>query len=295
MTAIGIIDKVMAMERRISNTHKQSALDKISGFSIEFGPSLKDVLNFTNQLSVMVKAGITLPEAMGAIGPQVENKKFRRIILDMKSRIEAGESFSQALGRYPNVFKELYINMIAAAELSGSLSTMLRKLADYTDQELQTRSQVIGAMVYPAIIAFMAVTCTTFLLVFVLPKFTQLFVGKEHLLPKPTIVVMAISSFLKHYWISVLAGLAVLIGGFIFGIRTKVGRFWWDKVKLVVPLKEMRYNPRPRYRLPQDLQSQARLHNPGPVSFSLSPFSPPHIGLQPEAQRTFAEAFSVSS
>jgi type II secretory pathway component PulF len=91
-------------------------------------------------------------------------------------------------------------------------------------------------MVYPAIIAFMAVSCTTFLLIFVLPKFTQIFAGKEHLLPKPTIMILAISGFLKHYWPGVLAGLAVLIGGFTFGITTKVGRFWWDKAKLVMPL-----------------------------------------------------------
>jgi type IV pilus assembly protein PilC len=229
-------EKIPAPESRTSNAPKQSPLKQISEFSVEFGPSLKDVLSFTNQLSVMVKAGIALPEAMESIAAQVENKKFRRIIFDIKNRIEAGESFSQALARYPDVFGHLYINMIAAAELSGSLSMMLRKLVDYIDQELQTRSQVIGAMVYPAIIAFMAVVCTIFLLTFVLPRFTQIFVGKEHMLPKPTIIIMAVSSFLKHYWPGVLAGLAVLIGGFVFGIRMKTGRFWWDRAKLIIPL-----------------------------------------------------------
>jgi type II secretory pathway component PulF len=236
MQAVATAEKTSAPESRIPNAPKQTPLKRISGFSVELGPSRKDVLNFTNQLSVMVKAGIALPDAMESIAVQVENKKFRKIIFDLKSRIEAGESFSQALARYPDVFGYLYINMIAAAELSGSLSMMLRKLVDYIDQELQTRSQVIGAMVYPAIIAFMAVTCTTFLLIFVLPRFTQIFAGKEHLLPKPTVIIMAVSGFLKHYWMGVLAGLAVLIGGFIFGITTKVGRFWWDRAKLVIPL-----------------------------------------------------------
>jgi type IV pilus assembly protein PilC len=236
MPAVGTIDKMAAPESRTSISSKQPPQKRLVGFSIEFGPGLKDILNFTNQLAVMVKAGIALPEAMESIGLQVENKKFRRIILDMKNRIEAGESFSQALGRYPDVFGHLYVNMIAAAELSGSLSIMLCKLADYTDQELQTRSQIIGAMVYPVIIAFMAVTCTTFLLVFVLPRFTQLFVGKEYLLPKPTIIIMAISSFLRHYWPGVLAGAAVFIGGFVAAIRTTAGRLWFDKVKLTLPL-----------------------------------------------------------
>ncbi|MGB8226793.1 MAG: type II secretion system F family protein, partial [Sedimentisphaerales bacterium] len=159
-----------------------------------------------------------------------------KIILDMVNRIEAGESFSRALSRYPGVFGQLYINMVSAAELSGSLSMMLRKLADYIDEELQTRSQVIGAMVYPAIIAFMAISCTTFLLIFVLPRFTAIFAGKEHMLPKPTVIIMAISSFLRHYWPGVLAGIAVVIGSFIYGIRTKTGRFWWDRIKLTLPL-----------------------------------------------------------
>ena len=91
-------------------------------------------------------------------------------------------------------------------------------------------------MVYPIIIAVMAVGCTTFLLTFVLPRFTELFVGKEHLLPKPTVMIMAISSFLRTYWIAILTGLAGIIVGFCFAIRTVPGRFWLDKTKLVLPL-----------------------------------------------------------
>jgi len=236
MAAVITEQKTSAPESRTPSVSKQPIFKQMSGFSVDLGPSLKDIMNFTNQLAVMVKAGIALPDAMESIAVQVESKKFKKIIFDLKNRIEAGESFSQALARYPDVFGQLYINMIAAAEMSGSLSKMLRKLVDYTDQELQTRSQVVGAMVYPAIIAFMAVSCTTFLLVFVLPRFTQIFAGKERMLPKPTVIIMAISAFLKHYWPGVLAGVAVLIGGFIFGIRTKAGRYWWDKAKLVIPL-----------------------------------------------------------
>ncbi|MGA2914908.1 MAG: type II secretion system F family protein [Sedimentisphaerales bacterium] len=236
MSAAGIIEKIAAQEARIFSSLSQPSLKHKPQFSFEFGPSRKDVLNFTNQLSVMVKAGMSLPESIESIARQIDNKKFRRILLDIKCRIEAGESFSQSLAVYPDIFGQLYINMIAAAEMSGSLSLMLRKLSDYIDQELQTRSQVIGAMVYPIIIAIMAVACTTFLLIFILPKFTALFAGKEYMLPKPTIIIMAVSNFLKHYWPAVLAGIAVLIGGFVFGIRTKTGRFWWDRVKLTLPL-----------------------------------------------------------
>jgi len=236
MPATIIAEKTTEHQNRTSGKRQQMSFKQISEMGFEMGPGLKDILNFTNQLSVMVKAGISLPEALESIGLQIEKKKFRKIILDMKNRIEAGESFSQALGRYPDIFGQLYINMVAAAEMSGSLSLMLRKITEYLDQEIQTRSQVIGAMIYPGIIAFMALTCTSFLLIFVLPRFTTLFAGKEHLLPKPTIIIMATSGFLKAYWMYVLAGIAVFIGGLCAFIRTPTGRFWFDKVKLVLPL-----------------------------------------------------------
>ncbi|MCD4831793.1 MAG: type II secretion system F family protein [Anaerohalosphaeraceae bacterium] len=215
---------------------QQTTLQKIANFSVEFGPGKKDILDFTNQLSIMVRAGISLPEAMESIVAQLENKKFKAIITDIKNRIEAGESFSQALSRHRKVFKDIYVNMIAASEMSGSLSSMLQKLSSYIGQEMQTRSQVIGAMVYPGIIAFMAVSCTTFLLTFVLPKFTELFVGKEHMLPKPTVIIMALSSFLITYWLAIIIGIAAIITGLVFAIKTVTGRFWWDKTKLFLPL-----------------------------------------------------------
>lgn len=213
-----------------------TGLDKLREFRVEFGPSRKDILNFTNQLAVMVRAGISIQEALEAIGGQVENMKFRAVILDIKTRIESGQSFSQSLAEHPSIFSNLYINMVAAAEISGSLSDMLQKLSDYLDQEAETRSQVKGAMIYPVIIAVMAVVVTTFLLCFVLPKFTAIFAGKEHLLPKPTLLLMATSAILRGYWYVIVPAIGAGIWGFYYFINTTGGRLWWDKVKLKVPL-----------------------------------------------------------
>ena len=117
---------------------QQSALQKITSFSVEFGPSRKDILNFTNQLSVMIKAGISLPEALESIAEQIEKKKFKAIVVDLKERIESGQSFSQVLGEHSDVFGSLYVNMVAAAEISGSMSSMLLRLAEYLDQEAES-------------------------------------------------------------------------------------------------------------------------------------------------------------
>lgn len=213
-----------------------NALDKIRDFRIEFGPNRKDILNFTNQLSVMVRAGISLQEALDAIGSNAENHKFRIVILDLKVRIESGQSFSQALSEHPEVFSNLYMNMVAAAEISGSLSDMLERLAEYLDQEAETRSQVKGAMAYPVIIAVMAVVVVLFLLCFVLPKFTAIFAGKEHLLPTPTRLLMATSAFIRGAWYVLIPATAALIWGFRYFVNTNGGRLWWDKMKLKIPL-----------------------------------------------------------
>ncbi|MFC1739201.1 type II secretion system F family protein [Planctomycetota bacterium] len=220
----------------LQTSRQTNAVEKLREFRIDFGPSKKDILSFTNQLAVMVRAGISIQESLESIASQTVNEKFKAVIIDLKNRIEAGESFSKALGEHPDVFSNLYINMVGAAEVSGSLSDMLQKLASYLDQEAETRSQVKGAMVYPIIIAVMAVSVTIFLLCFVLPRFTAIFQGKEHLLPKPTLLLMGMSVFLRNYWFLVVPAVGSIIAGFIYFIRTSVGRFWWDKTKLKLPL-----------------------------------------------------------
>lgn len=218
-----------------SRKHK-GGFQQVRHFRLEFGPNRKDILNFTNQLAVMIRAGISLQDSLQSIGEQNENQKFKAIILDLKNRIEAGQSFSQALAEHPQTFSDLYINMVAAAEISGSLSGMLQKLAEYLDSEAETRSQVRGAMVYPIIIACMAVVVTIFLLTFVLPRFTAIFAGHEHLLPRPTKALMASSAFLRGYWYFILPGIGAAFWGFWYFISTKDGRRWWDKIKLSLPL-----------------------------------------------------------
>lgn len=126
--------------------------------------------------------------------------------------------------------------MVAAAELSGSLSEMLQRLAGYLDAEADTRAQVKGAMIYPIIIATLAITVVTFLLTFVLPKFTKIFIGKEHLLPMPTKMLMAISDFMQNYWYLLIIATVAAIAGFTYFINTDFGRKWWDRTKLILPL-----------------------------------------------------------
>lgn len=220
----------------VQDYRQAPAAKKITELRFETGPSRKDILNFTNQLAVMIKAGISLQDSLESIGTQVKKEKFRVIILDLKDRIEGGQSFSQALGEHADIFSNLYINMIAAAEISGSLSSMLLQLAEYLDQEAETRSQVVGAMVYPVIIATMAISTTLFLLMFVLPRFLVIFQGKEHLLPAPTKILLATSAFMRGYWFIVIPAMIAAVWAAWYFTRSGAGRLWWHKTKLRIPL-----------------------------------------------------------
>ncbi len=208
----------------------------VGNIQISLGPGLRDVQAFTAQLAVMVRAGINLRSAIEGISEQTANPKFKEMLIQMKKDIESGRQFSDALLRYPKTFSPLYINMVKASELSGGFSRMLDRIAGYLDQQIDTRNQVRGAMIYPAIIAFMAVSVTIFLLTFVLPRFTALFAGKEALLPLPTRMLMGMSDFMVNYWYILLAVTIAAVWGFLLALRTDWGRLTWDRTKLTVPL-----------------------------------------------------------
>jgi len=200
------------------------------------GPTQKDILDFTTQLAVMVRAGISLRSALEGIADQTSNPKFRKILYQIKTDIESGKQFSEAIGRHPKQFSPLYINMVKASEMGGAFARMLDRIAAYTAQQIETQKMVIGASIYPGVIATMAIGVTVFLLTFVLPRFAGVFEGKESVLPWPTLFLMGLSDWMVKFWYIPLASIFVFFVGFHFFVKTEVGRFWWDKSKLTVPV-----------------------------------------------------------
>src|SRR5687768_4174914 len=205
-------------------------------WNVTFGPGAKDIQNFTAQLSVMIRAGISIRAAIEGIADQVENPKFKTMLVQMRKDVESGKQFSDALMRYPKHFGPLYVNMVKASELSGGFSKMLDKIAAYLTQHIETMSMVRGAMIYPGIIGTMAIGTTVFLLTFVLPRFMTIFAGKEAALPAPTKLLLAMSNFMTNYWYVLIFALVAAIWGFVLMIRTDWGGLWFDKMKLTVPL-----------------------------------------------------------
>jgi type IV pilus assembly protein PilC len=209
---------------------------RLKGLNYTSGPSQRDILNFTTQLAVMVRAGIALRSAIEGIAEQTENPRFKQMLLSIKQDVESGKQFSEALAKHPKQFNALYVNMVRASEMSGSFSRMLERIAAYLNQQLETRAMVVGAMIYPAVIGTLAVFVTIFLLTFVLPRFAAVFEGKEAALPWPTKFLMGLSGFMVDWWWAVVVALLAACVGFYMFIRTEPGRWWFDRVKLSVPL-----------------------------------------------------------
>jgi type IV pilus assembly protein PilC len=198
--------------------------------------SKTEIIYVTSQLAIMVDTGITLSAALAGIVEQEENPTLRKVLRDLKDSVESGDDFSNALARYPKLFNKTYVSLIKASEATGTLGETLEHVALYLRKELETRSKVRASMAYPAVMMVLAIGVTIFLLTFVMPKFMPLFERQGAALPKPTRVMMAISSALMNYWYLWLAGGVLTIVGYVFGRRTEPGRQALDWAKINLPL-----------------------------------------------------------
>lgn len=197
---------------------------------------VRDVAIMTRQLSSLLNAGIPLVESLEALTEQLENAKLKAILTEVREEVVAGGKLSDSLGKHPNIFGDLYINMINAGEASGALDVVLMRLADFTEGQAALRSKVIGAMVYPVIMTVVGVALLSMLLVYVVPKVTKIFEDMNEALPLPTRLLMAVSGMLQHYWYLILLGIPVVILAIRKLMRTPKGRAWWDAKSLKIPL-----------------------------------------------------------
>jgi len=198
--------------------------------------SKTDLIYVTSQLAIMVDTGITLSTALSGIVEQETNPTLRRILKDIKEQVEGGQDFSAALSRHPKHFDKTYVSLVKASEATGSLGPMLNRIAGYLRKEMETRSKVRAAMAYPMVMMVLATGVTIFLLTYILPKFTPLFKSKGTQLPKPTILMMALSDAMLHHWYLWLLGAVALVAGFLYGRTTPIGRQCIDWLKINTPI-----------------------------------------------------------
>jgi type IV pilus assembly protein PilC len=198
--------------------------------------TLSDLVVFTRQLATMIDAGIAIVQALQALADQTPNKIMREVIRDICSRVESGENLSEALTRHPKAFNRLYVSMVSAGEKGGLLAEILSRLATYLENTERLRKKVKTALMYPTVVTVVAIVITVFLLVRVIPTFKEVYSGFGAKLPAPTQVLIGISEIVQHYllYLIVMAGAAVW--GWLYYIKTKQGRDFWDKQRIKLPV-----------------------------------------------------------
>jgi type IV pilus assembly protein PilC len=208
----------------------------IPGFGGKVKPKI--LTTFTRQLATLVDAGLPLLRGLRVLEKQERNAVLKRIIGDLATSIEGGSTFSEALAQHPKVFNRLFVNMVKAGELGGVLEVVLNRLSEFMEKAQKIKGKVVAAMFYPAAVMFVAVAILTILMVFVVPKFKQIFQDMLEGKPLPgfTQLVLGISDVIANNALASLGVVILIVIAFKLFIKTKFGRKTFDRVKLHFPV-----------------------------------------------------------
>jgi type IV pilus assembly protein PilC len=211
---------------------------KSRGIIIGRAINSKGITLFTRQLATLVKAGMPILRSLEVLARQEKRPAFKIVLDEIADAIRSGGNFSDGLAAHPKLFDRLYVNMVKAGEAGGVLTTVLERLAVFSEKSERIKGKVKSAMIYPIIITFVAVTIVSILMVFVVPKFQEIFTGllKGQPLPTLTQILLTVSYFMRDHFIMTIA----LLVGLYFGLglfrRTRTGARWFDSALIRMPM-----------------------------------------------------------
>jgi len=193
---------------------------------------------FTRQLATLIDAGLPLLRSLNTLAKQERNPVMRATMADISASVESGSTFSEALALHPNIFNKLYVNMVKAGELGGVLEIVLTRLAEFQEKSQKIKGKVVSAMVYPLVVLFIAMIILTFLLVFIVPKFQQIFADAlpGQSLPGITMFVIGLSHLFISQWYLVIGGIAAVVIGCKAFASTSGGAVILDRLALRLPI-----------------------------------------------------------
>lgn len=195
-----------------------------------------EVAIMTRQLATLVRAGVPLVESIDALTQQTENDELTRVLTQVKESVNEGTSFARSLEAHPRVFQPLFVNMVAAGEASGTLESVLERLAEFMEGQSRLRGKVLAALTYPALMTIVGIVMVTVLMVAVVPKVTSIFENLGQELPWYTRLLIFVSETVSGYWWAILGTLALAGWSFRRWKRRPDGRLKWDSFKLKVPI-----------------------------------------------------------
>ena len=197
---------------------------------------LNDLAPFTRQLGAMLSAGLPLVQTLSALEDQTQNKVFKQVIIKLRTQIEGGSMFSEALVNFPSVFDELYVGLIRAGETGGILTETTEQVAGFLEASSKLRRKVKSAMMYPVIIMVLAGALSAGMIAFIVPVFAGIYKDFGGQLPGATQFLVNLSDLLRHNGIIVIVVIAVLVTAFKRYLKTEAGAYRWDKIRINFPV-----------------------------------------------------------
>ncbi len=202
---------------------------------LQFGRR-RDVLFFTQELSTLLNAGVPLDRALSITSELSERKEFRTLVNDVLRTLKAGKSLADSLATKPDYFPEIYVNMVRAGEASGSLSAIFERLAEYEKTRDELRGYIVSSMVYPVLLTLVGFGSIFVLMYYVVPRFASAFTTSNMKVPAMTQAMLDVSTWVRAYGMWVLGAVFAVLIAFRVHIQTPVGKYWWDGVRLRLPL-----------------------------------------------------------
>jgi general secretion pathway protein F len=216
---------------------KRGGLSKEVDLGNIFGGVKKvEIAALTRQLATLIKAGIPLAEALGALVEQIQNVRLKTPVAEVRTAVNEGSSFADALGKHPKLFDELFVSMVRAGEVAGNLDEVLTRLADFLEASQKLKAKIQGAMVYPMVMVVVGVVIMTVLMIKVIPEITSMFAKAGRQLPINTRMLIATSGFLGRNIIWITFGTIAAIILFVRWIRSKEGKPVWHRFVLKLPV-----------------------------------------------------------
>ncbi len=195
-----------------------------------------DIIIFCRQFSTMIDAGLPIIQCLDILYAQNENKTFKKMLKDIKANVESGQTFAEALKKYPKQFDDLFVNMISAGEAGGILDSILRRLSAYLEKAAKLQAKIKGGMTYPIVTIVIAIVVVAIIMVFVIPVFEEMFEGMGSALPVATQVVVNLSRAIKSNIFYIIGAMVIFIYAIRRFYKTEKGRILMDDLVLRLPL-----------------------------------------------------------
>ena len=215
---------------------QQNTLTRDINISFDKKPAARDLAVFCRQFASIVRAGVSIIEALNMLAEQTENKLLQKSLMAVRADVEKGESFADSMAKHPRAFPELLIQMARAGEASGSLEISMERMAIQFEKSAKTQALVKKAMIYPIVVACVAVGVVVVMLVFVIPRYTDMFEELDAELPAITLAVVGLSNFIKNYWFIIVPVVIAIAVAFHMWKKTLSGKHVLGKLALKFPM-----------------------------------------------------------